>query len=195
MRALVTILTAGILATASVPASAATEKLDFVMYVSGGANRVYFSSSYVLFDPRLGTLTEVSQTISGSLTWTPGADPADLTLFSRRLGETSSQTFMSSSSRNPRIIDVDLNSEASDSETLSTFTGIGAIVSFFEARETPRRPPGVLSGILSGAVTYDYTPATPAVPEPATWAMMLTGFAGLGYAAIRRKGARPQISV
>jgi PEP-CTERM motif len=165
------------------------------MYVSGGANRVYFSSSYVLFDPRLGTLTEVSQTISGSLTWTPGADPADLTLFSRRLGETSSQTFMSSSSKNPRIIDVDLNSEASDSETLSTFTGIGAIVSFFEARETPRRPPGVLSGILSGAVTYDYTPATPAVPEPATWAMMLTGFAGLGYAAIRRKGARPQISV
>jgi hypothetical protein len=194
MRALATTLAAGILAT-SVPASAATEKLDFVMYVSGGANREYFSSSYVLFDPRLGTLTEVSQTISGSLTWTPGADPAELTLFSRRLGETSSQTFMSSSSKDPRVIDVDLNSEASDTETLSTFTGVGAIVSFFEARETPRRPPGGLSGVLSGFVTYDYTPATPAVPEPATWTMMLIGFAGVGFAAVRRKGARGPISV
>jgi hypothetical protein len=27
------------------------------------------------------------------------------------------------------------------------------------------------------------------IPEPATWAMMLLGFAGLGYAALRRKGA------
>jgi hypothetical protein len=28
---------------------------------------------------------------------------------------------------------------------------------------------------------------SPAVPEPSTWAMMALGFAGLGYAAIRRK--------
>jgi PEP-CTERM motif len=27
------------------------------------------------------------------------------------------------------------------------------------------------------------------VPEPSTWAMMLLGFAGLGYAAVRRRGA------
>jgi hypothetical protein len=48
---------------------------------------------------------------------------------------------------------------------------------------------GALSGdSLTGQVTYTYTPA--AVPEPSTWAMMLAGFAGLGYAAIRRKGAR-----
>jgi hypothetical protein len=29
---------------------------------------------------------------------------------------------------------------------------------------------------------------SPAVPEPATWAMMLLGFTGLGYAAFRRNG-------
>jgi PEP-CTERM motif len=34
----------------------------------------------------------------------------------------------------------------------------------------------------------------PAVPEPSTWAMMLIGFAGLGYAAVRRKGAVRAIS-
>jgi len=188
-------LTVGILAAAVNAASAATVQLDFTMIVSGDtANHEYFSNSYVLFDLRLGTLTEVSQTISGSLTWTAGADPSELELFSRRLSQRSSQTFLSSSSKNPRVIDVDLMSEASDPKTLSTFTGIGAIVSFFEAWETPRRSPGMLSGMLSGVVTYDYTPATPAVPEPSSWAMMLIGFAGLGYAAARRRGATRAIS-
>jgi hypothetical protein len=32
--------------------------------------------------------------------------------------------------------------------------------------------------------------ATPSVPEPSTWAMILIGFAGLGYAAYRRERAR-----
>ena len=35
---------------------------------------------------------------------------------------------------------------------------------------------------------------TAAVPEPSTWAMGLTGFLGLGYAAVRRKGAGRAIS-
>jgi hypothetical protein len=187
-------LAVGILTAAPNAASAATEKLDFTMVVSGGTNREYFSNSYVLFDPSLGTLNEVSQSIAGSLTWTPGADPSELELFSRRLSQTSSQTFSSSSSKDPRLIEVALMSEASDPETLSVFTGIGAIVSFFEARETPRRPPGTLAGMLSGFVTYDYTPATPAIPEPSTWALMLIGFAGLGYAAMRGRGVRRSVS-
>jgi hypothetical protein len=86
-------------------------------------------------------------------------------------------------------------SEASDPKTLSIFTGIGSIVSFFEARETPRRPRGTLSGVLSGFVTYDYTPLAPAVPEPSTWAMAMMGFAGLGYAAVRRRGAAAALGV
>jgi hypothetical protein len=36
-----------------------------------------------------------------------------------------------------------------------------------------------------------YVFGTPAVPEPSTWAMMLLGFAGLGFAGYRtaRRGA------
>jgi hypothetical protein len=32
------------------------------------------------------------------------------------------------------------------------------------------------------------------VPEPSTWTMGLIGFAGLGYAALRRKGARGAVA-
>jgi PEP-CTERM motif len=35
-------------------------------------------------------------------------------------------------------------------------------------------------------ITYNYSPVT-AVPEPTTWAMMLIGFAGVGFMAYRRK--------
>lgn len=178
-------LAAGILAATPNAALASTIKFDIILFVSGETNREYFSNSYVLFDPSLGALNEVSQTINGSLTWTLGVDPSELDLFSRRLSQRSSQTFSSSSSTDPRVIDVDLVSESSDPETLSVFTGIGAIVSFFEARGTPRRPPGTLSGMLSSFVTYDYTPATPAIPEPSTWAMTMIGFVGLGYAGYR----------
>lgn len=41
-----------------------------------------------------------------------------------------------------------------------------------------------LCGWLNFKLTYDYTPP---VPEPATWAMMLTGFATIGAALRRRR--------
>ena len=56
--------------------------------------------------------------------------------------------------------------------------------------------PGTCFGTLSGSdacgfggirLTYDYTPVAAAVPEPATWAMMLLGFAAVGYSIRRRR--------
>ena len=37
-----------------------------------------------------------------------------------------------------------------------------------------------------GAVSFSFTDAATTVPEPSTWAMLLIGFMGLGYAAFRR---------
>jgi hypothetical protein len=39
-------------------------------------------------------------------------------------------------------------------------------------------------GVITGVVVAD---AAPAVPEPSTWAMMILGFAGIGFMAYRRK--------
>ena len=44
------------------------------------------------------------------------------------------------------------------------------------------------------ADTFTLNVVAGSVPEPSTWAMMLIGFAGLGYAAVRRKGAVHAIS-
>jgi hypothetical protein len=41
-------------------------------------------------------------------------------------------------------------------------------------------------GIGDSSTTFDFEPAS-AVPEPATWAMMLIGFAGIGFMAYRRQ--------
>ncbi|MEH2608014.1 PEPxxWA-CTERM sorting domain-containing protein [Bradyrhizobium sp. AZCC 1693] len=41
---------------------------------------------------------------------------------------------------------------------------------------------------FEGTVSFD---AVSAVPEPSTWAMMLLGFAGIGYGAYRRKKSAP----
>jgi PEP-CTERM motif len=51
------------------------------------------------------------------------------------------------------------------------------------------------AGIHADTLTVQICVAPPpAVPEPSTWAMMLIGFAGLGFAAVRHKSAVRAIS-
>jgi hypothetical protein len=54
------------------------------------------------------------------------------------------------------------------------------------SEEAPIFAPGRYA-TQTGSLTV--TAAVPAIPEPSTWAMGLIGFAGLGYAAVRRKRA------
>jgi hypothetical protein len=49
------------------------------------------------------------------------------------------------------------------------------------------------SGDHADSLTIDVASTGP-IPEPSTWAMILIGFAGLGYAAARRKGARGAVA-
>jgi hypothetical protein len=62
-----------------------------------------------------------------------------------------------------------------DNSQVSLFTT--AVYSYFDAN-TRHGSNGILTGSLAVA---------PAVPEPSTWAMMLLGFAGMGFVAYRRR--------
>ena len=79
------------------------------------------------------------------------------------------------SSYNPTFI------TANGGTPLSAFAALIAGLNADEAYlniHTTVFPGGEIRGILQ---------ATPAVPEPSTWAMMLLGFAGVGFMACRRK--------
>lgn len=56
--------------------------------------------------------------------------------------------------------------------------------SYFLELVTASTPPN--SDVFSGSVS-----AIAAVPEPSTWAMMILGFAGIGFVAYRRKARTP----
>jgi hypothetical protein len=47
-----------------------------------------------------------------------------------------------------------------------------------------------LSFVSDGDFTGTMTPITAAIPEPSTWAMMILGFAGVGFVTYRRKSRR-----
>jgi hypothetical protein len=47
---------------------------------------------------------------------------------------------------------------------------------------------------FDGLDSFSVTGVTSAVPEPSTWAMMILGFAGLGFMAYRRN-AKPALSM
>jgi PEP-CTERM motif len=54
-------------------------------------------------------------------------------------------------------------------------------------------PPGNLQEYFGGNSLRGSLTISSAVPEPSTWAMLLLGFAGIGFAAFRRKQHGPQL--
>jgi hypothetical protein len=54
--------------------------------------------------------------------------------------------------------------------------------------------PFTTASFTSTKNAFEFTLGTP-VPEPATWAMLGLGFAGLGYAAFRRNSKKGQMAI
>ncbi|HEY1781228.1 MAG TPA: PEP-CTERM sorting domain-containing protein [Roseiarcus sp.] len=74
----------------------------------------------------------------------------------------------------PNAITVTLTGTVSDSAGVFNGTPVAFILSADQVRG-----PG-------GAISAGFTNTSTTVPEPATWVMLALGFAGLGYAAVRR---------
>ena len=88
-------------------------------------------------------------------------------------------------------------------EVLDTFTSLSVAEAFFSghtidlgawsaANQTVDLSYWLTASAPGAGFGFTYAFAGPAVatPEPSTWAMMLIGFAGLGFAAHARRGAR-----
>jgi hypothetical protein len=81
-----------------------------------------------------------------------------------------------------------------DGATLALFTGQGTLLLPFTAlgQSYATGPGNVRYGFSTFAggratVTYDYLPAAAPVPEPASWALLLSGIAMVGWMASRRR--------
>jgi hypothetical protein len=175
---------AGALAIAPISASADTIQMPISFLLFGDTDQNFVSTEFAGFDPKLGTLTSASISVSGTVTWLPG--PQDVhnpsaTLLMVLSPIPGSQTFISS---NPdaQDINVDLNGAAAGAAI-----GPGPQTELLLVTDSSDGTFDRTS--LDGVVTYTFTPSVVPVPESSTWAMMLVGFAGLGYAAFRRKGA------
>jgi PEP-CTERM motif len=180
---------AGVQAIATFPVSAAvltaTERVPVEFTLSGFTLGDFLSSPFPAFDPSLGQLIKVSEFVSGSVSWKPGTRGASLRL---TIGQIAAQRKFTSPSGNPTFINIELEGD----KLTGGFTGKGPIEQNLISFEFPE---GKFDGTIGGDITYTYIPAPSNVgggspgtaPEPSTWAMMLMGFAGLGYAAVRRK--------
>jgi PEP-CTERM motif len=182
-------LTGGFIAAAApIEASANTMTESFTIDISGSTNQLFPSTPFAGFDPSLGTLTSATQSLTGSTTWTPSESTLgpgiSATLLMGLVSPIPSvQVFASIF---PEMIFVDLTGA-------TTTIGSGLQVTTLSADDTSDG--GTLTpATLDGTVTYTFTPVVPTIPEPSTWAMMLIGFAGLGYAASRRRSAASAIS-
>jgi opacity protein-like surface antigen len=184
-------LAAAGLATAPIAASAATimQSITIDIPTAASSDDNFMSSTFEGFDPKIGTLTSAQVYLTGSLTWAPGSPIGPFgAMLALILAPPipASQVFMSAT---PDTIDVVLNGVAA-----GFAIGPGPQQELLEASDSSDGGSFTAGGVLSGTVTYTFTPAVPTVPEPSTWALMLIGFAGLGYVALRRKGAVPAIS-
>ena len=79
-----------------------------------------------------------------------------------------------------------------DGNGLGFSTAAGSAVNLFVTNGTGYRVNA--GGLSTGLVTASASAVTAAVPEPATWAMMLLGFGGIGFAMRHRSKVRTTVA-
>ena len=181
------LLVAAALALPSGAARADTivQPLSFSASSSSAATLVLFDLNLSIFNPANGTLNDVKLNASGSATWTATGSPPSLEFdLDGQQGFILKNTFST-----PGAISFNYSGTSSASAVLTYWQtgdpGLGGIVGLLAG------PPNLLADTITnlsvtGTITFDFTP-TAAVPEPSTWAMMLLGFAGLGFAFRRSR--------
>jgi hypothetical protein len=149
---------------------------------------VLFTNSFNQFNPNLGTLNTISSTISGTVVWTVDSGFFDLfveVLTTNPPGNFQLATTNIGHPQGQYTIPIALTPQFG-LLLLGDFTGTSTSQLRLLFSDSAMADTISSANGFSGSITYDYTPAA-AVPEPSTWAMMILGFAGVGFMAYRRK--------
>ena len=174
-------------AAASANAATLTETFTFPDVFEDGSAE---GSIFAAFDPALGTLNSVTYDVSGttSFAFENEGDPNALNAFfySFNFQGPSGTTGVSSPlGVVPGIGSGTSSLTATVTEALiDAFFGPGSVTPSVTVSSDDDNADN--SVFATESVTYNYTPATPAVPEPSTWAMMGLGFAALAFAGYRQ---------
>jgi hypothetical protein len=158
---------------APVAAVANTQVFNFTIELTGSGSVIallspgaltFHSSTFSMFDPALGTLDSVSETITGSLTWTTGrkfelsgGQSGALGAGLKLSDDTATQTFKSFTS-DPQLIDIDLSGTNSNGADLLSFTGKGTRTAYLALLGRGIASQTLSATTLAGTLTYNYTP-------------------------------------
>lgn len=172
-----------VIAPAAAKAATIVEPITINFASSTNVGAQFFSQPIPKFDPTLGTLNDVMMSVTGPGSWSTTVPNDVLTVVLDGQGFFSNFQTFTLASPGISALSFNLLGITNAPGALANWTEQGG-VNFNEValgifQSGP--PFDFLSGDLSGTFTFDYTPNA-AVPEPSTWAMMLLGFVGLGFA-------------
>ncbi len=146
-----------------------------------GNSLAVYSSAFARFDPSLGTLDSITVALSGTANSTLGDDS-----FSSVEAASNPNVILlpgtgGTSFRGDFIFPISANGTLVDPTVLSLFEGTGT-----QAFQLNFSTPTQVSA--TGTLTYNYSPALAATPEPSSFALLGTGLLGL-LSVVRRRRA------